>query len=166
VSTAAATALTWNPLRDELEDALAGVDAVDGTIPIYSTVTGARVQGPELSAAYWWQNFRRPVRFAPAIRAMLDDGVGTFIELSPHPVLANSLRELFADEASDALALASLARDRDDWESFLGAFASVCASGREIEWTRRYPHGAPVLELPRNPWIRERYWNESASSRR
>src|SRR3712207_8434031 len=47
-------------------------DALPISIPLFSTVTGRSVEGPELGAAYWWDNMREPVRFAAAVDALLD----------------------------------------------------------------------------------------------
>ncbi|GAB3585983.1 type I polyketide synthase [Amycolatopsis endophytica] len=153
-----------DPLRDELLTEIAGVTGSPATIPIYSTVTGERIEGTELDTGYWWRNFRQPVLFAPAIRSMLAEGIDTFVELSPHPVLVNSLREVFGERGADAVAIPTLARNKDDWERFRSAFATLYASGYQPDWAARYPDGAPVLDLPGNPWVRERYWNESAIS--
>ncbi|MFE7741745.1 SDR family NAD(P)-dependent oxidoreductase [Nocardia sp. NPDC057455] len=151
-----------DPLHDELMEVLAGVEGGRASIPMYSTTTGALIDGTELDTGYWWRNFRQPVLFEPAVRAMLADGYDTFVELSPHPVLANSLNEI----TPDAVVVTSLARRKDDWESFLGAFATLYTSGCPVAWQQRYPAGAPVLDLPANPWIRQSFWNESAVSRR
>ncbi|MFQ6396367.1 SDR family NAD(P)-dependent oxidoreductase [Nocardia sp. KC 131] len=151
-----------DPLHDELMDVLAGLVGGESTIPMYSTATGARIDGIELGADYWWRNFRRPVLFEPAVRALLADGFDTFVELSPHPVLANSLNEITAD----ATVVTSLARKKDDWESLLGSFATLYVNAGTVAWPLRYPAGAPVLELATNPWMRQPFWNESALSRR
>ncbi|GAA4003461.1 type I polyketide synthase [Allokutzneria multivorans] len=150
-----------DPLREELLSTLDGMSGGATTIPMYSTVTGARIDGAELGVDYWWSNFRQPVLFEPAVRALVADGVDTFVELSPHPVLANSLKEI----SEDALVLASLSRKSEDWPSFLGALGELYVAGHEIDWARRYP-AADVLDLPTNPWVRESYWNESEVSLR
>jgi acyl transferase domain-containing protein/NADPH:quinone reductase-like Zn-dependent oxidoreductase/acyl carrier protein len=155
-----------DPLRDDLLAELKGVQGTSSAIPMYSTVTGELVEGTGLATGYWWQNFRRPVLFESAIRSMLADGFDTFIELSPHPVLANSLNEILADTAGDCLAVSSLVRHRDDWMSFLTALGALYTTGRNVAWHRRYPAGAQAMDLPANPWIRRRFWNESQISRR
>jgi acyl transferase domain-containing protein/NADPH:quinone reductase-like Zn-dependent oxidoreductase/NAD(P)-dependent dehydrogenase (short-subunit alcohol dehydrogenase family)/aryl carrier-like protein len=149
-----------DPLQDELMQALGEIGAKDSTLPLYSTTLGHRVEGSTLSASHWWENFRRPVLFAPTIRAMLQDGFDTFIELSPHPVLFNSLTELFEATGNDALALSSLHRKKKDWDVFLGALSTLYTAGGTLDWARRYPRAAS-LELPTNPWLREVFWNES-----
>ncbi|MEV3963411.1 SDR family NAD(P)-dependent oxidoreductase [Nocardia sp. NPDC050193] len=151
-----------DPLRDELLEALGEIEHSATGIPLYSTLTGARIDGSELGTEYWWRNFRRPVLFEPAIRAMLSDGYDTFIELSPHPVLANSVTEISAE----ATIMPSLMRTRDDWAVFPDTFARLYTGGCAVDWRRHHPAGAPVLEVPKNPWIRQSFWNESEASRR
>lgn len=151
-----------DPLREELLEALGEIAHSDTDIPLYSTLTGARIEGSELGTEYWWRNFRQPVLFESAIRAMLAAGYDTFIELSPHPVLANSVTEISAD----AVVVPSLLRKKDDWAVFLDTFARLYTGGHAVDWQRRYPAGAPVIEVPGNPWIRQSFWNESEVSQR
>ncbi|WP_433713389.1 SDR family NAD(P)-dependent oxidoreductase [Nocardia sp. CA-084685] len=149
-----------DPLREELFEALGEVEHGDTSVPLYSTLTGARIGGSELGTQYWWRNFREPVLFESAIRAMLADGYDTFVELSPHPVLANSVTEISAD----VTVVPSLVRKKDDWSVLLDTFARLYTGGCAVDWDRRYPAGAPVLDLPANWWIRESFWNESKVS--
>lgn len=151
-----------DPLRAELLEALGEIEHEDTAIPLYSTLTGARIEGSELGTEYWWRNFRQPVLFESAIRAMVSDGYDTFVELSPHPVLANSVTEISAE----ATIVPSLMRTKDDWAVFLDTFARLYTGGCAVDWQRRHPAGAPVLEIPKNPWIRQSFWNESEVSRR
>ncbi|MGW1738581.1 type I polyketide synthase [Nocardia sp. NPDC001965] len=151
-----------DPLRTELLAALGEIEHSDTDIPLYSTLTGARIEGSELGTEYWWRNFRQPVLFESAIRAMLSDGYDTFVELSPHPVLANSVTEISAD----ATIVPSLMRTKDDWAVFLDTFARLYTAGGAVDWRRCQPGETPVLELPKNPWIRQSFWNESEVSQR
>lgn len=151
-----------DPLREELLDALGEVAHSETAIPLYSTLTGARIEGSELGTEYWWRNFRQPVLFESAIRAMLADGYDTFVELSPHPVLANSVTEISAE----ATIMPSLMRKKDDWAVFLETFARLYTGGCAVDWQRHHPGGVPLLDLPKNPWIRQSFWNESEVSQR
>ena len=99
-------------VKDELYSAFDGLSSNPGTIPLYSTVTGERLDGYAAGAAYWWQNTRATVLFEPAIRRMLDDGYTHFVELGPHPVLAASIFETAGTE--QAMVLATQRRNDDD----------------------------------------------------
>ncbi|MFI7123134.1 SDR family NAD(P)-dependent oxidoreductase [Amycolatopsis sp. NPDC049868] len=155
-----------DPLCEKLLEELDGVKGGDTTIPMYSTVSGRRVSGAVLSAPYWWENFRQPVLFSSAIQEMADDGFDTFIELSPHPVLGNAINESLRDTHPHVLVLSSLKRGANDWDSISKTLGKLYVTGRDIRWNRRYPAGAPAMELPTNPWIRERFWHESELSRK
>lgn len=155
-----------DPLRDQLVAELDGITGKLDTVPIYSTVTGQRIAGTELGTPYWWRNFREPVRFAPAIRAMIADGFDTFVELSPHPVLVGSVTELLAEAGVTGQAIGSLSRKTDDWRSMGEAFGALYVSGCDIDWSRRHPGGARAMDLPTNPWDHQSFWNEGAVSQR
>ncbi|SCL17020.1 type I polyketide synthase [Micromonospora inyonensis] len=155
-----------DPLRAELFADLGEVTGRLTTIDLYSTVTGGPIDGQELSTRYWWRNFRQPVLFEPAIRAMLADGYDTFVELSPHPVLVNSVKEILDDTGDDAVVVSSLARKTDDWETFLSAFATLVSAGCRTDWSRRFSGPVAAMDLPTYPWQEQPYWNESEASQR
>jgi acyl transferase domain-containing protein len=81
------------PFRAEMIRAVQELTVRDASVPIYSTVTGTQATGREFDAKYWGSNIRQTVRFADAIQSMLDAGIQSFVELSPHPVLATSVVE-------------------------------------------------------------------------
>ncbi|SEH03195.1 Alcohol dehydrogenase GroES-like domain-containing protein [Nonomuraea solani] len=78
--------------REALCTALADLRPSRARIPMVSTVTGDVLNGEELDAAYWWDNVRRPVRFAAAAERVLTDGFDVLVEVGPHPVLQSYLR--------------------------------------------------------------------------
>ncbi len=73
------------PIMEPLRDALRDIRPSEPNIPLYSTVTGARVSGIAYDAEYWPMNVRQPVLFAAAIQSLLADGYTHFIEVGPHP---------------------------------------------------------------------------------
>ncbi|RJQ75664.1 acyltransferase domain-containing protein [Pseudonocardiaceae bacterium YIM PH 21723] len=154
-----------DPLRDDLEAGLA--DLLPGTskLPLYSTVIGSRIDGRGANASYWWQNVRATVLFAAAFNEMVDDGYTHFLELAPHPVLANAMRELLADSKSDGLVVPSLRRDENDEEMLLRALGSLHSRGHQVAWETRHGDEATYVKLPNYPWQLETYWNESAEAR-
>ncbi|MDC0721162.1 type I polyketide synthase [Nannocystis bainbridge] len=160
-----------DPLRDDLRRALAGIRPRAGAVPLHSTVTGARIHGAELDAAYWWRNLRDPVRFAPVIEHLLGDGHDVLLEVSPHPVvlpfLAAMAAEAHAREPGDgpALALASLRRDQDERAALLGGLAAMHVHGHPLAWQRLWPGPTAHVALPRYPWQRQRHWLPTARRR-
>ena len=153
-----------DPLKVELLETLAGITPGSACVPFYSVVTGKLADGTELDASYWWQNVRQPVRFAQALDKMLEDGFSTFLELSPHPVLARAIVEVQAGRGSKGAALPSLRRDADDRAIMLASLGSLYTLGCLVDWKAVNPGSRTNTRLPSYPWQRERYWDESEIS--
>ena len=66
-----------DPIRDELLAALEGIRPRPATLPLFSTVTGRPIEGPELGPEYWWDNVRRTVRFADGVERLIELGCDT-----------------------------------------------------------------------------------------
>ncbi|MFF3994255.1 type I polyketide synthase [Streptomyces cyaneofuscatus] len=145
-------------LLPELREQLAGLAPEDTEIAFYSSVTGERAAGPELDGVYWCRNLREPVRFDRALERLRADGFGTFVEVSPHPVLQIALAQgTEADGA--AVVVGSLRRDRGGLEQPLRALAELHVQGVSIPWKRVFPasdgHG---VDLPTYAFEHRRYW--------
>ena len=52
-----------------------------------------------MDADYWYRNLREPVRFHDRVVERLAAGECTFVELSPHPVLAPAITDTLAQAA-------------------------------------------------------------------
>ncbi len=153
-----------DPLRDDLLAALADLDPRRAQVPLYSTVTGGPVEGPELDAAYWWRNVREPVYFAAAVERLAADGFGIFLEIGPHPVLTGSIGEGLARSERDGVVLSTLRRKSDEQAGLLDTLGGLYVAGREVDWSAFHPRPRRLVDLPVYPWQRERHWDESADS--
>lgn len=147
------------PIRDELLEALKDIKPRQAKTPLYSTVTGGRVDGTELDAAYWWRNVRRSVLFAQAIEGIINDNYSIFLEIGPHPVLANSITECLAAQEKEGRIMASIRRKEPEQERFMTSLAELYCLGFDINWKELYPNGKFVT-LPAYPWRKDRYWVE------
>jgi len=103
-------------LRQELPRQLQDLRPTATRIPLVSATTGQLIRGEELDAAYWSRQLREPVRFATAIQTLLDDGIGTFLEIAPHAIVKQSIEECIqhAGRAPSTVAIASLWRNEED----------------------------------------------------
>lgn len=152
-----------DPLREELLACLASLSPKPARIPLYSTALGKA--GGTWDAGYWWQNVRQPVLFAAAMQALFDDGHTAFLEVGPHPVLGNSIKECAAHLEKTAACFTSLRRKEPERRQILTALAELYCSGLEIDWTRLAPSGGVFIPGPSYPWQRQNYWQESERSR-
>ena len=149
-------------IKADLHEALDELTPGAATIPLYSTVTGERLDGYADGAAYWWQNTRATVLFEPATRRMLDDGYTHFVELGPHPVLAASLFEIAGAHETETVVLATQRRNEDDGRTLMNCVGALHCHGHPIAWDALYPrHVARLVKLPLYPWQSKRYWNET-----
>ncbi len=152
------------PLKADLLESLHGLEARAPVLPIWSTVTGGRVDGAVHGTPYWWQNVRQTVRFADAISRLADDGHTLFIEVGPHPVLGASIRECLRAKQAEGEILASLTREQPERAGMLETLGNLYRLGYPIDFKRLHPEGGRHVSLPRYPWQRELHWAESAAS--
>jgi acyl transferase domain-containing protein len=150
-----------DPLRDEFLASVAELSPKRAAIPLYSTVTGTRIDGSGADANYWWQNLRATVLFAAACGQLIDDGYTVFLELGPHPVLAGSITELLAQHDQDGSVVASLRRREPDLDVLLGSLGSLYTRGCPVAWPELYGTERDFVRLPRYPWQGKTYWAQS-----
>jgi phthiocerol/phenolphthiocerol synthesis type-I polyketide synthase B len=134
------------PLRAELAELTARVPRVT----MFSTVTDPS-GAPALDADYWVANVRRPVRFEQAVSAAGADH-GTFIEISPNPILTHAIDDTLGDVHHHALG--TLLRDADDTLSF---HTNLNATHTTQSPVTPHPPG-PHAPLPTTPWQHSTHW--------
>ncbi|MBL8341591.1 MAG: SDR family NAD(P)-dependent oxidoreductase [Rubrivivax sp.] len=152
------------PLADELQAELADLVPSAPAIPMVSTVRARAVAGAELDATYWAANLRQRVRFTEAVRALLEDGIGCFVELGPHPVLLPAVQQTAQALAPDAEVACVACGRRNEAEAvnLVAAVGSLWTHGLKPDWTALYGGAHAFTELPRTPWQRERLWVRAA----
>ena len=151
-----------DPLREPLLADLVGLQPQAARVPLWSTVSGEQLDGRELDAAYWWQNVRQPVRFEAVTRALRQAlPEADWIEVGPHPVLAQSLRETAAAEpaAAPPRCWPTLRRAEDETLALRRLLATLHTHGHGIDWEAVNGRGA-FVRLPRRAWRDTRHWNE------
>ncbi|WP_018653754.1 type I polyketide synthase [Actinomadura flavalba] len=148
------------PLRERIVTGLGFLRPRPGRVPLYSTVTGEPSDGADLGPDYWYENCRRPVRFAPVVERLLRDGFGVFVEPSAHPVLTMNVEEIADRAGADVVASGSLRRDDGGLDRLLASAAGLWARGADVDWTAPLGPG-PRTDLPAYPFQHERYWVET-----
>ncbi|MEU5786046.1 type I polyketide synthase, partial [Micromonospora lupini] len=148
------------PLRDHLLDVLDGISPRSADVPFHSTLTAAELDTTEMTAEYWFENLRRPVRLQTVLADLLATGHTRFIEISPHPVLIPAIAATAGD---DGTTLTGTLRRNDGGPSrFLTALAVAGLGGADVDWARLFPADAPPVDLPTYAFEPQRYWLRAA----
>ncbi|RKN08365.1 type I polyketide synthase [Streptomyces radicis] len=147
-------------VTDELLDALSGVAPGPARVPFCSTVTGGPLATEGLDAAYWARNLRGTVRFQDAVDELLTQGLGAFIEVSPHPVLTVAVADTARAAGVNASVTGSLRRGESGAARWGTALAEAWVGGVGVDWTPLLPATGDEArpELPTYAFQRERYW--------
>ncbi|HEX4615523.1 MAG TPA: SDR family NAD(P)-dependent oxidoreductase, partial [Stellaceae bacterium] len=147
-----------DPIRDQLLDRLDGLSPRDGRLRFVSTVTGTTIEGRQLDAAYWWDNIRKPVQFAPAVASLESEGFDVFLEIGPHPILDRYLRECLKAAGGQGISIPTLRRHEPERDALWVALGRCYAAGVTIDYNALDPGDGAFVPLPAYPWQRERYW--------
>ena len=160
-------------IREELLAGCASISPHSASVPFYSTTDGTLLDGADLDAGYWYRNLRETVQFERVTRMLVEERYGTFIEISPHPVLTIGVQETIdvvlanveedgagdSEERSAVAVLGSLRRQEGGPERFARSLAEAWVTGVKVDW--RTVLGASSVELPDLPtysFQRRRYW--------
>jgi acyl transferase domain-containing protein/NADPH:quinone reductase-like Zn-dependent oxidoreductase/NAD(P)-dependent dehydrogenase (short-subunit alcohol dehydrogenase family)/acyl carrier protein len=147
-------------LEPEFVTAIADVEARVPRLPVFSTVTGALIEGPSHDAAYFGRNARARVEFARAVEAALGRSYDAFVEIGPHRVLSAVIDEQARASGREVVTAASMIRGRDEADQLRQAFAGLFCSGVSVEFERLFAERGK-LALPRYPWQRQRLWTQT-----
>ncbi len=140
-------------IREELK----GLRPSTAKVAMYSTVTGGKVEGTELSGGYWADNLRKPVRLDLALEALGGAQETVLLEVSAHPVLSGALGGTYER------VVASLRREGDAASGVRFAAAELHTHGVKVAWERLFEGtGAREVELPTYAFERQRFWLEAA----
>ncbi|MCB8908451.1 SDR family NAD(P)-dependent oxidoreductase, partial [Streptomyces sp. CB02980] len=148
-------------VEDVLAAELAGVTALAPEIPFFSSVDGAWVdEAGVLDGGYWYRNLRQTVGFEPAVRALIGEGFGVFVEVSSHPVLLQPVTEIADAAEATPVLVGSLRRGEGGMRRMLASLAEAFVRGVDIDWTAVLPTGSTPyrLDLPTYAFDHEHYW--------
>jgi NADPH:quinone reductase-like Zn-dependent oxidoreductase/acyl carrier protein len=141
-------------IADELTEQMGFIDPKPAKLPLYSTLSGELSTGEEWGAGYWPRNVRQPVLFAKAVEAAVAAGSNCFIEIAPHPVLAQSIDALTEDGTT---VTPLLSRRNDEFETYLEGVGKLALEGvgRPAK-TRSADLQAPI-RAPQKLWDADRW---------
>ncbi|MGW0827184.1 acyltransferase domain-containing protein [Streptomyces sp. NPDC002845] len=151
-----------DPLRPDLLAALEGLAPSPGTVPVYSTVTGAVTDGMRMTESYWVDNLREPVLFGDQVARLVQEGVHAFVEMSPHPILLPAVEQVAAEIGGGATVLPSLRRNENERDTLLASLGRLHVLGAATRVDRALTPARRRRKLPHYPWQRERFWHEAS----
>ncbi|WP_189939119.1 type I polyketide synthase, partial [Streptomyces sulfonofaciens] len=157
--TVAAHSPHMDRILDDFRRVARGLSYSAPRIPVISNVTGTVATAAELTdPEYWVRHVRATVRFADGIRSLHAQGVTTYLELSPSPVLAPAIGTCLDGEATRPRVITTLQPDRVDALSAATALAALFTSGHDPHWSAVFPPGTPDCDLPTYAFQRRSYW--------
>jgi acyl transferase domain-containing protein/acyl carrier protein len=145
-------------LREDLLEALAGINPQIPSTAFCSTVTGVEMSESLLDAQYWVNNLRQPVLFSRAIQNLLESGCDMFLEVSPHPLLAAPIQQTSRQLAQEITVLSSLRSQEDERALMLGSAAVLYAAGYPLDWNKLFSPSAQYVPLPTYCWQKQTFW--------
>ncbi|HEX8745038.1 MAG TPA: acyltransferase domain-containing protein, partial [Thermoleophilaceae bacterium] len=153
-------------LRDDLLSALAPIRPASGRIPLYSTLTGTRIDTVQMDAEYWYRSLRNPVLFEDATRLAVEAGTTTFVEVSPHPVLRMAVEQTIdsAQPPQAVRVVSSLRREAGGGAELMRAAAAAFTHGAPIDWATVLPDRRARVGLPGYAFQSSRFWLEGSSA--
>ncbi|MFF3062166.1 type I polyketide synthase [Streptomyces sp. NPDC057909] len=128
-------------------------------VPLYSTLLGRATDTEAMDGDYWMSQVAQPVRFADAVRELVNDGPKLLIEIGPKPVLTPLVRKLRS--ADDLVCLHPAPGKEAGGNDLAEAVAALFIAGIDPDWTGLY--GEQDRRLQRlHPYefsAQRRYWD-------
>jgi acyl transferase domain-containing protein len=145
------------PMVAEFIAALAGIEVGAPRIELVSNVTGRVADVGYGSPQYWAAHVVAPVRFFEGVRAAEAAGAELFVELGPGASLSAAVDQSLSTER--AISVPTMAKDRPETESLLGAVGQLFTRGLNPSWPGLFA-GLNVrrVELPTYGFARQRFW--------
>ncbi len=153
------------PILDEFESLVAGVDLSPPAIPYVANLTGAWADGEVVRPESWSAQLRSTVRFADGLRTLAAPGgpasnEAVLLEVGPGQTLVTFA--LQTGNGSAPVALASLpggGEVRPDTEVTMASLARLWSAGVAVDWDAFHrTERRRRVSLPTYPFDRQRYW--------
>lgn len=150
------------------KEALGEIEGRDSETVFISTVSGEEMRGSDLDTRYWWRNLREPVQFDAAIGSAIAQGVRSFIEIGPKPILQSYIRQCALGQDTDVAILGSLLTKQEmDADPIVEIVADALVHGVRVDEAAVFGlNPAVALKLPSYPWQNQafRFQNTSESN--
>eukprot|EP01105_Mastigella_eilhardi_P023980 TRINITY_DN6146_c0_g1_i1.p1 TRINITY_DN6146_c0_g1~~TRINITY_DN6146_c0_g1_i1.p1 ORF type:complete len:4755 (+),score=1300.44 TRINITY_DN6146_c0_g1_i1:55-14265(+) len=139
-------------------------------VPLYSTLTGSKITGDDLTPQYWQRQITSTVRFGAAVSGLLQQRFSVFLELSPHPVLSYYVLTTLRETGAEGTCVAAMRRGGDDHNAWLQSLGLLHELLVPLDGARLFDdasHTQPprfVPGMPMYPWQQQRFWFAPATT--
>jgi non-ribosomal peptide synthase protein (TIGR01720 family) len=155
------------PVLDAFATELARIRLEPPRIPLFSNLTGRRMEDREATDPdYWLRHLRQPVRFADGLAALLDEPDIALLECGPGRVLSG-LATRHPKRSGATPVVTTLPGGRDEDASLAEALGRLWVAGVPVDW-ERVTAGQPLrrVPLPGTAFQRRRFWIEPGAAER
>lgn len=158
--TGAAHSRGLDPILDEFQLAMSGLQAQKGVLPFICGLTAEVVNEEVLNEkTFWRRHMRSSVRFIQCLSQATNDGAGLFIEMGPDSVLASIGRRELGDQAANWIACAK--RQQSATHHMQQVLMQLFAEGLNLPWSSLLCSSGHKCHGPLYPFERQRYWGAS-----
>ncbi len=135
------------------EKFLASIDFTPGSIPVFSNTTGdVYPKESDKARDLLGKQLLNPVHFMENIRAMVDNGITTFVEVGPKTVLSNLTRSILQNHPHKRLALDASCGKKQGIADLAGVLCSLAAAGYPVQldkWEEKgLKPGKKMMRIP------------------
>jgi acyl transferase domain-containing protein/acyl carrier protein len=143
-----------DPILPDLAAALTNLTPMPSKVRFYSaTLDDPRAQ-PSWDSDYWVANLSRPVQFAMAVQAAIDDGFRVFGEISPHPLLVRAVDQIAVANDIQVQAVPCMRRQQELPHGMRDFLANVHCAGGTVDFSVLYPSGR-LVDAPLPTWTHQ-----------
>jgi acyl transferase domain-containing protein/NADPH:quinone reductase-like Zn-dependent oxidoreductase/acyl carrier protein/SAM-dependent methyltransferase len=146
-------------VEEQVIQQLEGITANKGSCKFFSTVSGRVINDDDLAvSSYWWENIRKPVKFAEAMDELIDEAFDTFIEVGAHPILRTYINQCSQRKNTQSTIIPTIKREQESSQSVFSAAYQALLCRVDLDEKTIFDRQGSYVELPAYPWQKERYW--------
>ena len=146
-----------DPIKEFFWENLGEITPTNSNINFVSTVSGDLLAGNALNSDYWWDNIRKPVRFADAINSLITTRSRIFVEIGPQAILQRYVTECLDAAEVSGRVLGTLRCDDDSVERINETALKVHLLEPKPELKTYFPQKGQFVSIPTYPWQHERF---------
>ena len=146
------------PVGEDLARRGAGAATGPGSVPMFSSITGALLGPAQMTPEHWARGVVRPVLLRSAVQEAASAGFANFFEISPQQILLGPVHTSAAAVGVRASVLHALGDAGDGVACARAVLPELYARRADLDWEAVHPAGRFLPRTPSYPWQRGRYW--------